>query len=97
VVKNSIEIKRAPEKEPGALDETPFARIDRKFPLFPETPRPTGRTKLKGYKDPWRIKAGERHVPFVVHYRRRRETGHRDLSGALASSLQILMVLWLEL
>ncbi len=62
----SIEIKSSAQKELDALDDTVFPRIDRKILALAENPRPTGCKKLKGYKDYWRIRAGDWRVIYIV-------------------------------
>ena len=66
MVKYSLEIKQSAQKELDALDETLFTRIDRKILALPDNPRPTGCKKLKGYKDPWRIRAGDWRVLYII-------------------------------
>ncbi len=43
-----------------------FARIDRKILALADDPRPTGCKKLRGYKDQWRIRAGDWRVVYVI-------------------------------
>jgi mRNA interferase RelE/StbE len=49
-----------------ALDDALFARIDRKILALAETPRPSGCKKLKGYKDQWRVRAGDWRVLYII-------------------------------
>jgi mRNA interferase RelE/StbE len=65
VVKYSIEIKRSAQKELDALDQTLFTRLDRRILTLAESPRPAGCKKLKGYKDHWRIRAGDWRVLYI--------------------------------
>jgi mRNA interferase RelE/StbE len=37
-----------------------------RFCRWPKTPRPAGCKKLKGYKDVWRIRAGNWRVIYVI-------------------------------
>jgi len=50
-----------------ALDDPLFARIDRKILALADDPRPAGSKKLKGYKDFWRIRIGDRSVVYTVN------------------------------
>ena len=49
-----------------ALDDALFTRIDRKILALAGTPRPSGCKKLKGYKDHWRIRAGDWRVLYII-------------------------------
>jgi len=66
VAKYLLEIKPAAAKEPDALDNALFARIDRKILVLAENPRPSGCKKLRGYRDQWRIRAGDWRVVYIV-------------------------------
>jgi mRNA interferase RelE/StbE len=66
VVKYSLEIKHSAQKELDALDDTLFTRIDRKILALADTPRPSGCKKLKGYKDQWRVRAGDWRVLYII-------------------------------
>jgi mRNA interferase RelE/StbE len=66
VVKYSLEIKRSAQKELDALDDALFARIDRKILALADNPRPGGCKKLKGYKDQWRVRAGDWRVLYLI-------------------------------
>ena len=66
MAKYSIDVKQSAQKELDALDDTLFARIDRKILALAEDPRPTGCKKLKGYKDLWRIRIGDYRVIYVI-------------------------------
>ena len=43
-----------------------LARIDRKIMSLADHPRPTGCKKLRGYKDPWRIRVGDYRVVYLL-------------------------------
>ncbi len=43
-----------------------FTRIDRKILALADNPRPAGCKKLKGYKDHWRIRAGDWRVVYII-------------------------------
>lgn len=64
--KYSVEIKPSAQKELDALDDPLFARIDRKILALSGNPRPTGCKKLRGYRDLWRIRAGDRRVVYII-------------------------------
>ena len=49
-----------------ALDDALFTRIDRKILALAENPRPVGCRKLKGYKDQWRIRAGDWRALYII-------------------------------
>jgi mRNA interferase RelE/StbE len=66
VLKYPLDIKQSAQKELDALDDTLFARIDRKILALADNPRPVGCKKLKGYKDQWRIRIGDYRVIYVI-------------------------------
>jgi mRNA interferase RelE/StbE len=66
VLKYSLEVKQSAQKELDALDDTLFARIDRKILALAANPRPAGCKKLRGYKDQWRIRMGDYRVIYVI-------------------------------
>ena len=66
MVKHSLEIKLSAQKELDALDDAVFTRIDRKILALAENPRPAGCKKLKGYKDQWRVRAGDWRVLYNI-------------------------------
>ena len=66
MAKYSLEIKASAQKELDSLNETLFARIDRKVLALADNPRPAGCKKLRGYKDLWRIRAGDMRVVYIV-------------------------------
>jgi mRNA interferase RelE/StbE len=66
VAKYSLEIKQSAQKELDSLDDAVFARVDRKILALADNPRPAGCKKLKGYKDLWRIRAGDMRVVYVI-------------------------------
>jgi mRNA interferase RelE/StbE len=67
VAKYSLEVKQSAQKELDALDEAMFTRIDRKILALADNPRPAGCKKLRGYKDHWRIRAGEWRVVYIIN------------------------------
>jgi mRNA interferase RelE/StbE len=66
VVKYSLEIKQSAQRELDALDDALFTRIDRKILALAENPRPVGCRKLKGYRDQWRIRAGDWRALYII-------------------------------
>ena len=62
----SLEIKQSAQKELNALDDALFTRIDRKILVLADNPRPAGCKKLRGYKDQWRLRAGDWRVVYIV-------------------------------
>jgi mRNA interferase RelE/StbE len=67
VSKYSVEIKPSAQKELDALDDPLFARIDRKILALSDNPRPSGCKKLRGYRDLWRIRAGDWRVLYIIN------------------------------
>ncbi|HCC55803.1 MAG TPA: hypothetical protein DEQ47_00790 [Solibacterales bacterium] len=66
MVKYSLEIKQSAQKELDALDDTQFARIDRKILSLANNPRPAGCKKLRGYRDLWRIRADDWRILYFI-------------------------------
>ena len=66
MAKYSLEIKRSAQKDLDALDEAQFIRIDRKILALADSPRPAGCKNLKGFKDQWRIRAGDWRVLYII-------------------------------
>ena len=66
MLKYPLDINQSAQKELDALDDTLFTRIDRKILALAGTPRPTGCKKLKGYKDQWRVRAGDWRVLYII-------------------------------
>ncbi len=64
--KYSLEIKPSAQVELDALDDAQFARIDRKILALADDPRPAGCKKLRGYRDQWRIRAGDWRVVYII-------------------------------
>jgi mRNA interferase RelE/StbE len=62
----SLQIKSSAQKELDSLGDSVFARIDPKILALAENPRPAGCKKLKGYKDQWRIRAGDWRVIYII-------------------------------
>ena len=66
MLKYSLEIRQSAQKELDALDDSLFARIDRKILELADNPRPAGCKKLKGYKDQWRVRVGDWRVVYII-------------------------------
>jgi mRNA interferase RelE/StbE len=66
VVRHSLEIKQSAQRELDALDGALFTRIDRKILALADNPRPSGCKKLKGYRDQWRVRAGDWRVLYII-------------------------------
>ena len=62
----TVEMKPAARKELEALPDNVLARIVTKIESLAGTPRPAGCKKLKGYKDQWRIRAGDWRVIYII-------------------------------
>lgn len=66
MVRYFLEIKQSAHKELDALDDAVFTRVDRKILAPAGDPRPPGCKKLKGYKDQWRVRAGDWRVLYIL-------------------------------
>lgn len=66
MLKYALDIKQSARKELDALGDPLFTRIDRKILALADNPRPAGCKKLKGYKDQWRIRAGDWRVVYII-------------------------------
>ena len=62
----SVEVKPSARKELEALPDSVLARVVRRIESLGHAPRPAGCKKLKGYKDQWRVRAGDWRVVYVV-------------------------------
>jgi len=66
VAKYALRIKQSAQKELDALDDSLFARIDRKILALADDPRPAGCKKLSGFRDQWRIRIGDYRVLYLI-------------------------------
>jgi len=66
VANYSLAIKPSASKELDALDAAVFRRIDRKILQLARDPRPAGCKKLSGYRDLWRIRAGDWRILYII-------------------------------
>ena len=63
----AVEVKPPARKELEALpDNVLLARVVRKLEALGRAPRPAGCKKLKGYKDQWRVRAGDWRVVYII-------------------------------
>jgi mRNA interferase RelE/StbE len=62
----TVEVKPTARRELEALPDSVLARVVRKLEALGHTPRPAGCKKLKGYKDQWRIRAGDWRVIYII-------------------------------
>ena len=49
-----------------ALEDAVFRRIDRRILALASNPRPPGCKKLKGYRDLWRVRAGDWRIVYLI-------------------------------
>jgi mRNA interferase RelE/StbE len=66
VPRYALDIKQSAQREMDALDDSVFARLDRKILALADEPRPAGCKKLKGYKDQWRVRVGDWRALYVI-------------------------------
>ena len=66
MAKYLLEIKKSAQKELDALDDSVFRRVDRRIMTLADNPRPAGCKKLKGFKDHWRVRAGDWRVVYII-------------------------------
>ena len=66
MAKYLLEIKQSAQKELDALDDSVFRRVDRRILTLADNPRPAGCKKLKGFKDHWRVRAGDWRVVYII-------------------------------
>ncbi len=62
----TVEVKPPARKELEALPDNVLSRVILKLESLGHTPRPTGCKKLKGYKDHWRVRAGDWRVVYII-------------------------------
>ncbi len=62
----TLEIKPSARKELENLSDVLIARLVPKIGGLATDPRPSGCKKLRGYKDLWRIRAGDYRVVYIV-------------------------------
>jgi mRNA interferase RelE/StbE len=62
----AVQLKPSAWKELESLPNNVLQRVMRKLESLREEPRPTGCKKLRGYKDQWRIRAGDWRVVYII-------------------------------
>jgi mRNA interferase RelE/StbE len=62
----SVEVKASARKELEALPDSVLARVLQKMDSLRSAPRPAGCKKLRGYKDYWRVRAGDWRVVYII-------------------------------
>ncbi len=62
----AVEVKPTARKELDGLPDHVLSRVVRKLESLGHTPRPAGCTKLKGYKDQWRVRVGDWRVVYII-------------------------------
>ncbi len=62
----TVEVKPSARKELEALPDNVLSRVVAKLEALGHTPRPAGCKKLKGYKDHWRVRAGDWRVVYII-------------------------------
>jgi mRNA interferase RelE/StbE len=62
----TLDIKPSARKELERLSDTLIARLAPKIDGLAGDPRPSGCRKLHGYKDLWRIRAGDYRVVYII-------------------------------
>lgn len=62
----AVEVKPPARKELEALPDNVLSRVMYKLEALAGNPRPVGCKKLKGYKNQWRIRAGDWRVVYMI-------------------------------
>ncbi len=62
----AVDVKPAARKELERLPDNVLSRVVSKLESLSHTPRPAGCKKLKGYKDQWRVRAGDWRVVYII-------------------------------
>lgn len=66
MAKYAIDIKPSARVELENLSDRLIARLVPKIEGLAANPRPSGCRKLRGYKDLWRIRAGDYRVVYII-------------------------------
>ena len=61
-----VEVKPSAGKELENLPNNVLARAVRKMESLAQDPRPAGCTKLKGYRDLWRVRVGDWRILYLI-------------------------------
>lgn len=67
MAKYAIDIKPSARRELENLSDRLIARLMPKIAGLATDPRPSGCKKLRGYKDLWRIRAGDYRVVYIIN------------------------------
>ncbi len=62
----ALEIKPSARKELEKLSDRLITRLVPKIEGLAADPRPSGRRKLRGYRDLWRIRVGDYRVVYII-------------------------------
>lgn len=62
----AVDLKPSARKELDNLSDILIARLVPKIEGLAANPRPSGRRKLRGYKDFWRIRIGDYRVVYII-------------------------------
>jgi mRNA interferase RelE/StbE len=66
VTKYTLLVKPSARKELDALNEKLIARLVPKLEALSTNPRPSGCTKLRGFRDLWRIRVGDYRAIYAI-------------------------------
>ena len=66
MAKYAIDIKPSARRELENLSDRLIARLMPKIEGLATDPRPSGCRKLRGYKDLWRVRAGDYRVVYII-------------------------------
>jgi mRNA interferase RelE/StbE len=66
VTRYTLLVKPSAKKELDALDVKAVTRIIPKMEALTANPRPSGSTKLKGFRDLWRVRVGDYRVVYAI-------------------------------
>lgn len=61
-----IIVSKATQKQIDDLPQEIQERVDEKIQLLADAPRPNGATKLKGFKNEYRIRVGDYRVRYEI-------------------------------
>lgn len=70
----ALDIKPSARKELEHLSDKLLARLIARIEGLAANPRPSGCKKLRGYKDLWRVRAGDYRVVYII------DDNHRKVS-----------------
>jgi mRNA interferase RelE/StbE len=67
VARYFVEVKPPARKELEALPDIVLARVIKKISSLGDVPRPAGCKKMRGYRDHWRVRAGDWRVVYIPY------------------------------